>query len=305
MALKVIIPPGLTEVTVNGLHQWDYGREIEIHADNLPALVEVHFACAGMETAVVRNCAAIDGVVTAAVPDICLEQTTPIVAWVYDAGGTSGKTILTIKLPVTQRTKPQPRESIPEKTSDKYTEAIAAMNEVVGKLKNGQISVKKADEAGHAAEADEAGHAAEAGHATTASQDKEGQPLKGLLRCNSDDFTIYGDDDKLEGGLLLIRSASATNGIGGTSVFIAETGVAGYAGAQYSSVYYDGNYETNLWPARLKFTPCDGNQFFTITPQRYTDGAWKDFSGAYASYKPVIGYQYLVRYSNNNGGGEA
>ena len=159
MALKVIIPPGLTEVTVNGLHQWDYGREIEIHADNLPAVVEVHFACAGMETAVVRNCAAIDGVVTAAVPDICLEQTTPIVAWVYDAGGTSGKTILTIKLPVTQRTKPQPRESIPEKTSDKYTDAIAAMNEVVGKLKNGQISVKKADEAleaGHALEADSA-----------------------------------------------------------------------------------------------------------------------------------------------------
>ena len=130
MALKVIIPPGLTEVTVNGLHQWDYGREIEIHADNLPAIVEVHFACAGMETAVVRNCAVIGGAITAAVPDICLEQTTPIQAWVYAIGETTGETILTIKLPITSRTKPQPGATIPDDTSDKYTEAIAAMNDL-------------------------------------------------------------------------------------------------------------------------------------------------------------------------------
>lgn len=128
MALKVIIPPGLTKVTVNGLHQWDYGREIEIHADNLPAVVEVHFACTGMETAVVRNCAVLEGKVTATVPDICLEQTTPIVAWVYAIGATSGETILTITLPITPRTKPQPNETIPEYVGDRYTEAIAAMN---------------------------------------------------------------------------------------------------------------------------------------------------------------------------------
>lgn len=132
MALKVIIPPGLTKVTVNGLHQWDYGREIEIHAANLPADVEVHFACTGMETAVVRNCAVLEGKITATVPDICLEQTTPIVAWVYAIGATSGETILTITLPITPRTKPQPNETIPEYVGDRYTEAIAAMNGLAG-----------------------------------------------------------------------------------------------------------------------------------------------------------------------------
>lgn len=131
MSLKVIVPNGRTEITVNGLHQWDYGREIEIHADNLPADVEVHFACTGMETAVVRNCAVLDGKVTAAVPDICLEQTTPIVAWVYAVGKTTGATILTITLPIIPRTKPQPNETIPEYVGDKYTEAVAAMDALV------------------------------------------------------------------------------------------------------------------------------------------------------------------------------
>lgn len=131
MSLKVIVPKGQTEITVNGLHQWDFGRTIEIHADGLPSMVEVHFACAGMNEAVVRSCAMIDGAVTAAVPDTCLEQSTPIVAWVYDAGETSGATILTITLPIIPRTRPQPSETIPESVSDKYTEAVAAMNALV------------------------------------------------------------------------------------------------------------------------------------------------------------------------------
>lgn len=131
MSIKAIFPAGVTELTVHGLHQWDYGREIEIHADNLPGMVEVHFACSGMDTAVVRSCALIGGAVTAAVPDICLEQTTPTWAWVYAVGETSGETILTIKLPITQRTKPHPAPAVPEKVSDKYTEAIGTMATLV------------------------------------------------------------------------------------------------------------------------------------------------------------------------------
>lgn len=133
MSLKVIVPNGRTEITVNGLHQWDYGRTIEIQADSLSDLadVEVHFACTGMETAVVRNCAVLGGKATAAVPDICLEQTTPIVAWVYAIGETTGATILTITLPIIPRTQPQLSPTVPETVSDKYTEAIAAMNELV------------------------------------------------------------------------------------------------------------------------------------------------------------------------------
>lgn len=131
MSLKVIVPNGRTEITVNGLHQWNYGQQLEIEAVDLPAMVEVHFACSGMETAVVRSCAVVDGKVTAAIPDRCLEQTTPVVAWVYAIGETSGETVLTVKMPIVARTQPQPAPTVPEDVSDKYTEAVEAMNALV------------------------------------------------------------------------------------------------------------------------------------------------------------------------------
>lgn len=131
MIIKAIFPAGVTELIVHGLHQWNYGQQLEIAAEALPAMVEVHFACTGMETAVVRNCAVVGGKVTAAIPDRCLEQTTPVVAWVYAIGETSGETILTVKMPIIARAQPQLAATPPEKVSDKYTEAVAAMNTLV------------------------------------------------------------------------------------------------------------------------------------------------------------------------------
>lgn len=131
MNLKAIIPSGQTEIMVNGLHQWDYGRKLEIQSKDLPSLIEVHFACPGMQEAVVRSCAVTNGVATAAIPDACLEQTAPIIAWVYEVGSTSGTTVKTITLPIIARTRPQPTATVPTEASDKYTEAISAMNEAV------------------------------------------------------------------------------------------------------------------------------------------------------------------------------
>lgn len=141
MTLKAIIPSGQTELTVNGLHQWDYGQKLEIHSSELPAIVEVHFACAGMKEAVVRVCETVDGVAVAAIPDRCLEQTTPITAWVYEIDDTAGFTTKTITLPIIPRTKPQPGKSVPEEFIDKYAEAISALNEA------GENFIALADEA--------------------------------------------------------------------------------------------------------------------------------------------------------------
>lgn len=174
MNLKAIIPSGQTEITVNGLHQWDYGRKLEIHSAELPALIEVHFACSGMTEAVVRSCAVVDGVATADIPDHCIEQTTPIVAWIYCIDDTSGKTERTIIMPIIARTKPAPSPSVPTAVSDKYTELIGAVNEQIGALQDGTVTAAKAEEANHAAAADSAttagtaGHATSAGHANTA-----------------------------------------------------------------------------------------------------------------------------------------
>lgn len=156
MSIKAIIPSGQTEITVNGLHQWDYGQELEIHSPDLPALIEVHFACSGMTEAVVRSCAAVDvedsddKIATASIPDMCLEQTSPIVAWVYYQGDTSGYTAITIKMPIIARTKPAPSDTIPTSVSDKYTEAIDAMNTQIDNLKSGSITVGRATKATNA-----------------------------------------------------------------------------------------------------------------------------------------------------------
>lgn len=151
MNIKAIFPPGASTLIVNGLHQWDYGRKLEIQADDLPALVEVHFACEGMQEAVVRSCAVINGVAEAAIPDICLEQTTPVKAWVYEVGESSGSTTKTISLPIIARARPQVSATDPSIFSDKYTELITAVNEQVESLKEGDVTVANALQAGKAA----------------------------------------------------------------------------------------------------------------------------------------------------------
>lgn len=164
MNLIAMIPAGVNDVTVNGLHQWDYGRKLEIHSPALPAVVEVHFACAGMDEAVVRVGSAVDGSVTVSIPDRCLEQSAPITAWVYEVGENNGQTIQTITLNITPRVRPQTCGEVPIEISDKYTEAVGAMNEAVDDLKKGEVKVKKAEYADNAAHATEADLATEADH---------------------------------------------------------------------------------------------------------------------------------------------
>lgn len=144
MNIKAIIPAGLTEITVHGLHQWDYGRKLEIHSPDLPAIIEVHFACAGMTEAVVRSCSVTNGVATAAIPDRCLEQTTPITAWVYELDGASGVTTAKINLVIEPRIRPCPSQEIPEDIADKYTEAVGAMNAAVNSVATGNVTVARA-----------------------------------------------------------------------------------------------------------------------------------------------------------------
>jgi hypothetical protein len=106
-----------------------------------------------MDEAIVRVGSAAGGVVTVAIPDRCLEQSSPITAWVYEVGENYGQTLKTLTLNIMTRTRPQTAEAIDPETSDKYTEAVAAMNEAVAAMQNGDIKAKEAD---HATEADKA-----------------------------------------------------------------------------------------------------------------------------------------------------
>lgn len=87
-------------VTAYGLYQWDYGQELSIDEMMIPDGTEIHFYqnelahTDFMQNNIVR------------VPDLMLQRATEIKAYVYIQTETSGKTVLTIRLPI--RGRPQP-----------------------------------------------------------------------------------------------------------------------------------------------------------------------------------------------------
>lgn len=163
--IVAVFPSGVTNISVNGLHQWDYGRKMKIIGEDLPTIIEVHFAYIGMNEAIVRSCSMVNGEGIVTIPDKCLEQAAPVYAWIYEINGTTGSTTKTILLNITPRARPQSGETIPLEISDKYTEAITTMNETIEAMQEGDIKVKNAE---HSDTADTAGHSSTSGHSDTA-----------------------------------------------------------------------------------------------------------------------------------------
>lgn len=173
MSIKATFPAGAKTVSVSGLYQWDYGQILEIEsADMGTEIVEVHFACPSMSEAVVRSCSFTNGVGTVTIPDTCLEQTNTITAWVYRISGTQGHTLKTITMPITARTRPAGSRDIPQEISNKYTELLTELNEVIDSLEKGDVPVTRAlnaDSATTAGNAQSAAYAVAAGSADSAS----------------------------------------------------------------------------------------------------------------------------------------
>ena len=166
--IQVTIPAGVSSATVHGLHQWDYGRQLQIKADGLPSsLLEVHFECPGMKEAEVRVTQLVDGVPTASIPDRCLEQSAPIRAWVCLVDDTSGRTALEVTLTVTPRLKPSAAGSaeLEEEAGNKYDQLFALMGEAYEAIEACKNVEANADEAQASANA----AASSASQASTAS----------------------------------------------------------------------------------------------------------------------------------------
>ena len=170
MNVKAVFPEGMNEIFVNGLHQWDYGQQLQIEAADLPAMVEVHFSCPTMTEAIVRTCSVNtgSGTATVTIPDICLEQTAPITAWVYQIGGASGTTIKIIKMIVTPRPRPANSMDAEAIEPNRYTEFISAVNSQVASLQAGNVVVKRALSADNSSTATNATYASKANLATRA-----------------------------------------------------------------------------------------------------------------------------------------
>lgn len=286
MSIKAIIPEGLTEITVNGLHQWDYGQQLEVTCEGLPPLVEVHFACSGMSEAVVRSCSVSAlGVLTAAIPDRCLEQSAPVYAWVVVIGASSGTTVLQITLPIIERPRPEVAASLPEEIVDKYTESIAVINSLVDSLKTGDVVVKNALQATNANYATSAGSATRAGSAQTADSPSEGGNFitTKTLVANYEEYELLGSSTIPGGIYMCILGANSNH----QSVVLLDTQ------ADLSSVYYE-PYEGVSRPHRLRV--CADS----VTNQRYVIS--KEVLGEQGSWVSIydtdgtIKYRELARY---------
>ena len=170
MSIKATFSTGSDSTTVRGLYQWDIGQVLEIEAADIGTeIVEVHFACPNMNEAIVYPCSFTNGIGSVTIPDVCLEQTSTITAWIYRTTNTQGYyTSKTITLPITARTRPGVKRDIPIATSDKYTELITRVNEVLEKLESGEVVVAQAINATTAGHATSAGNAGTAGHAGSA-----------------------------------------------------------------------------------------------------------------------------------------
>lgn len=132
--ITATIPSGMTATTAAGLTQWDYGRKLEVTSPSLSTfdMVEVHFAYAGATTAIVHYGTVANGKLTVVIPDACLQQSSPIIAWVFVPTDDDGRTILTVTMPVSARTRPADTVATPpESYTSKYTELIAAATDLI------------------------------------------------------------------------------------------------------------------------------------------------------------------------------
>ena len=234
MQLKAIIPPGVAEITVNGLYQWDLGRQLDIIcAEFGNEIMEVHFACPSMKVAIARPCSFTNGSGAVAIPNECLEQSKPITAWIYRLNDTQGRTVKTLILPIIARTKPTKAHDIPAEMINRYEELAAEAEGAVESLKNGDIIAGQATFAENANRANTAGTAQNATHAITAQKAEtvnyaptagsmkmtlvsscaitEGVGVTpGGLEFNTPYLVVYESDNDYVGSGLLIASSTRT-----------------------------------------------------------------------------------------------
>lgn len=107
MAIRAYFKPGETDVTVNGLYQWDEGQTLIIHDDTLPDAAVVYFACSNDKEALEGQfCEKNASCMSVLIPDELLQRPAAIRAWVCESADEYCKTLRTIVLPIIPRAKP-------------------------------------------------------------------------------------------------------------------------------------------------------------------------------------------------------
>lgn len=105
--ISVSFPNNLNDiVSVEKLHQWDVGQQLQISGLSLTVAPMVHFATKAEDIAYVVQSELSNGKITVVIPDKVVSHGYPIIAYVYYEVGLDKKTIKSVTIPVIKRTKP-------------------------------------------------------------------------------------------------------------------------------------------------------------------------------------------------------
>ena len=132
--------------------QWDVGQSISINGYDLTSYApQIHFANANSEKALVVESVFSGGLLSCQVPNSLARENLPIIMYIYDAVGETGKTNTIIKIPVTPRPMPEDVVSVNDPDVISLKEVLRQAKEYMNKAQNyavaAEASAKKAQEA--------------------------------------------------------------------------------------------------------------------------------------------------------------
>ena len=137
---------------IENIVQWDVGQSISIKGYDLTSYApQIHFANANSEKALVVESVLSGGLLSCQIPNSLARENLPIIMYIYDAVGETGKTNTIIKIPVTPR--PMPDDVVLANDPDVISlkEALSQAREYMNKAQNyavaAEASAKKAQEA--------------------------------------------------------------------------------------------------------------------------------------------------------------
>ena len=137
---------------IENIVQWDVGQSISIKGYDLTSYApQIHFANANSEKALVVESVLSGGLLSCQVPNSLAREDLPIIMYIYDAVGETGKTNTIIKIPVTPRPMPDDLAYVNEPDVISLKEALRQAREYMNKAQNyavaAEASAKKAQEA--------------------------------------------------------------------------------------------------------------------------------------------------------------
>lgn len=132
--------------------QWDVGQSISIKGYDLTSYApQIHFANANSEKALVVESVFSGGLLSCQIPNSLARENLPIIMYIYDAVGETGKTNTIIKIPVTPRPMPDDVVSVNDPDVISLKEVLRQAKEYMNKAQNyavaAEASAKKAQEA--------------------------------------------------------------------------------------------------------------------------------------------------------------